>query len=157
MLPRTPPAPLTSGLESPIIPLGSENSRMGAPLCASPQFWGQCQPGSRVSRGKAWSSLNSADWLLCYYPETGPGAERGRSSWGAPARGVYTHGGTHPSTPIPPNHSAASRSIPGLYCSVAASPWPGVYLVLIYFPPFVEKRCWLGCSPRALFLKRQSW
>lgn len=55
------------------------DGRTGAPLCGSPQFWGECQPRSRVCREKALSSRNSADWLLCYYPETGPGAERGCS------------------------------------------------------------------------------
>lgn len=62
--------------------LGSSHpgdGRTGAPLCGSPRFWGECQPRGCVSREKASSSRNSADWLLCYYPETGPGAERGRS------------------------------------------------------------------------------
>lgn len=76
---------------------------------------------------------------------------------GCPSQGVYTHGGDPPRHPRPPRKPQGSVPFqPGVYCSVAAplaaSPWPGVYLVLIYFPPFVDKCCWLGCSPRALFL-----
>lgn len=74
--------PLGSPGPSGQAPLGSSppgDGRPGAPLCGSPRLWGECQPRSSACREKASSSRNSADWLLCYYPETGPGAERGCS------------------------------------------------------------------------------
>lgn len=82
------------------------------------------------------------------------GGARPQLIQGCPCPAVYTHGGPTPAPPSRPNPGAVSRSSPGVHCSaaLAASPRPGVYLVLIYFPPFVEKRCWLPCSPRALFL-----
>lgn len=77
----------------------------------------------------------------------------------------------HPTAPPPPPPKTAGRLATGNGGSetgfivlrrgatrtlqgelFAASPWTGVYFVLIYFPPFVDRCSWLGCSPRALFL-----
>lgn len=86
----------------------------------------------------------------------GPGRSEAAAD-GVPQPGcLHPWGGPTPAPPSPPKPQGSFPFQPGVYCSVAAplaaSPWPGVYLVLIYFPPFVDKCCWLGCSPRALFL-----
>lgn len=47
---------------------------------------------------------NSADWLLCYYPETGAGAERASSWWGAPALVFTPMGERTPAPNSPPCH-----------------------------------------------------
>lgn len=148
---------------------------VGIPSAVSPSFWVSCWPWSRVlqARGLRQSSqLRGLAALLL------PG-NRGRGGasqqlMGCPGPGVYTHGGTHPSTqqpPLPPPPKTAGRLADGCGGSetgfivlrwgatrtlqgelFAASPWMGVYFVLIYFPPFVDRCSWLSCSPRALFL-----
>lgn len=103
------------GLSRQLPARGRQNG--GSPLC-SPRFWGERRPRSRVRREKARSSRSSADWLLCYYPETGPGAERGCGSWGAPARWLHP-GGPTPAPPSP--QTAAPLPVPSPAFIV---PWP---------------------------------
>lgn len=147
--------------------------RRGIPSPVSPQFRGELpalEPCLQA-RGLGQSSqLRGLAALLL------PG-NRGRGGaspqlMGCPNPCVYTHGGTHPGTPQhpPPPRTAGrlatgcSGSKPGFIVLLrgviqtlqgelfAASPWTGVYFALIYFPPFVDRCSWLGCSPQALFL-----
>lgn len=138
---------------------GRVSSRTGgSPLCFPPLLGPVPAAELRSQReGLGLSQLRGLAALLLPGNRARGGAKPRRSR-GCPCPAVYTHGGPTPAPPCP-EPAGVSRSSPGVHCSarLAASPWPGVYLVLIYFPPFVDKRCWLPCSPPSSIFKRQSW
>lgn len=137
------------------VPSTLATAELGASLCGSPQILGRAPTSERCLQGEGLelSQLRGLAALLLPGNHSRGGARQ--QLMGCPKQGVYTHGVnlTPPSIPL---QTPRPFPVPTLYCfmasPLAASPRPGVYLVLIYFPPFVDKRCWLGCSPRALFL-----
>lgn len=143
---------------------------VGDPSPGSPQLRGEL-PASEPclqARGLGQSSQLRGLAALLLPGNRGRGGAS-RQLMGCPSQRVYTRGGTHPGTPQPPRTmglfaTGCGSSNPEFIVLLrgarrvlqgelfAASPWTGVYFALIYFPPFVDRCFWLGCSPQALFL-----
>jgi len=108
------PKPDTSTLGN----VGCWSRGVGDPIPGPPSFGASCWPWSRVCRQEASGrARNSADWLLCYYPETGAEAERAGGWWGAPASVFTPVGGRTPAPRNPPGTAGPLRFHAGVYCS----------------------------------------
>nr|XP_054487083.1 uncharacterized protein LOC129119220 [Agelaius phoeniceus]XP_054487084.1 uncharacterized protein LOC129119220 [Agelaius phoeniceus]XP_054487085.1 uncharacterized protein LOC129119220 [Agelaius phoeniceus]XP_054487086.1 uncharacterized protein LOC129119220 [Agelaius phoeniceus]XP_054487088.1 uncharacterized protein LOC129119220 [Agelaius phoeniceus]XP_054487089.1 uncharacterized protein LOC129119220 [Agelaius phoeniceus]XP_054487090.1 uncharacterized protein LOC129119220 [Agelaius phoeniceu len=129
-------------------------AEQGLPFVVPPGFGASASPGALFAGKRPRALATPRIGCSVTTRKPGPGRSEAAADPGVPLPGCLHPWGTQPGTPVPPEPGAVSRSSPGVHCCAApaASPWPRVYLVLIYFPPFVEKRCWLPRSPQALFL-----
>lgn len=154
MLPKTPGSSGLSHREAPrlqssppqVAPTGG-TAESGLPFVCPRGFGASASLGA-VFAGKKRPGALATPRIGCSVTtrKPGPGRSEAAAADGVPLLGCLHPWGAHPGTPSPPNHSAFSPSNPAFIvpCPLRFPPRPGVYLVLIYFPPFVEKRCWLG-------------